>query len=212
MRILLFGADKKANNMSTNDECYLGAYNLIEFKQSDVSNENAAKSIVLYFRNQTRASSNDRLSQKKIDATESINGNSDIFHLGTASISRYPLRDISNCCLIEIEGTLTLETVDALHSNFAADNECMKYKNILGEYPTCYRELGKCHLRALYSVLPQAAKLALSKKLKHHEASMIQHAFNSSKVPRKEKCFNYAERIGFPYVDRFMLTTPIAGM
>jgi hypothetical protein len=71
--ILLFGADTKANNMSTNYYCYLGACNLIVFEQSDVSNENAAKSIVLYFRNQTRASSNDHLSQKDVDATESIN-------------------------------------------------------------------------------------------------------------------------------------------
>ncbi len=62
--ILLFGTNKKANNMSTNDDCYPGACNLIEFKQSDVLNENAGKSIVLHFRNQTRASSNDRLSQK----------------------------------------------------------------------------------------------------------------------------------------------------
>jgi hypothetical protein len=104
MHILLFGADIKANDMSTNDDCYLGAYNLMEFKQTDVANENAAKSIVLYFRNQTRASSNDRLSQKEVDATESINGNSNIFHLGTASISRDPLRDKSNCCSIKISG------------------------------------------------------------------------------------------------------------
>jgi hypothetical protein len=161
--------DKKANNMSTNDDCYLGAYNLTEFKQSDVSNENAAKSIVLHFRNQTRASSNDRLSQKEVDATGSINRNSDRFHLGTASINRDPLRDKSNCRLIKYSGTLTLEAVDALCSNFAVDKECMKYKSILKEYPRCYRGLGKCHLRALYFVLPQAAKLALSKKLKHHE-------------------------------------------
>jgi hypothetical protein len=160
--------------MSTNDDCYLGAYNLMEFKGSDVLNENAAKSIVLYFRNQTRASLNDRLSQKEVDATESINGNSDIFHLGTTSITRYPLKDKSNCRLIKIAGTSSLEAVDALRSNFAVDNECTKYKNILGEYPTCYRGLGKCHLRALYSVSPQATKLAHSKKLKHHEASMIQ--------------------------------------
>jgi hypothetical protein len=168
MHISLSGADKKANNKSTNDDCYLGADNLMEFKQSDILNENAAKSIMLYFRNQTRASSNDRLSQKEVGATESINGNSNIFHLGTVSISRDPLRDKSNCHLIKIAGTLSLEAVDVLHSNFAVDNECMKYKNILGKHPTCYRGLGKCHLRALYSVLPQAAKLAHSKKLKHH--------------------------------------------
>jgi hypothetical protein len=56
--------------MSTNDDCYTGAYNLMEFKWSDVSNENAAKSIVLHFSNQTRTSLNDRLSQKEVDATE----------------------------------------------------------------------------------------------------------------------------------------------
>ncbi len=125
--------------MSTNDDCYLGAYNLIWFKRSDVLNENAAKSIVLYFRNQTRASLNDRLSQEEVDATESINRNSNILHPGTTSISRYPLTDKLNCRLIKIEGTLTRESIDALHSNFVVDNECMKYKNILGEYPTCYR-------------------------------------------------------------------------
>ncbi len=104
--------------------------------------------------------------KKEVDATESINGNSDRFHLGTASINRDPLRDKSNCCLIKYAGTLTLEAVDALRSNFAVNKECMKYKSILGDYPRCYRGLGKCHLRALYSVSPQAAKLALSKKVK----------------------------------------------
>jgi hypothetical protein len=175
--------------MSTNDDCYIGAYSLMEFNQSDVLNENAAKSIVLHFRNQTRASSNDHLSQKEVDATESINRNSDRFHLGTASINRDPLRDKSNCRLIKYARTLTLEAVDALRSNFAVDKECMKYKSILGEYPRCYRGLGKCHLRALYSVLPQAAKLALSKKLKHHEASMIQECLQQFKGPKKGKVF-----------------------
>ncbi len=150
--ILLFGADKKANNTSTNNDCYLGACILIEFKRSAVSNEIAAKSIVLHFWNPTRALSNDRLSQKAVDATESINGNSNRFHLGTASSNRDPLRDKSNCHLIKYAGTLTLEAVDALRSNFAVKKECMKYKSILGEYPICYRGLGKCHLRALYSV------------------------------------------------------------
>jgi hypothetical protein len=121
---------------------------------------------VLYFRNQTRTSSNDRLSQKEFDATESINGNSNIFHLGTASISRDPLGDKLICRLIKIACTLSLDAVDALRSNFAVDNECMKYKNILREYPTCYRGLGKCHLRASYSVLPQAAKIGTLQKVK----------------------------------------------
>jgi hypothetical protein len=112
--IILFGADMKANNMSTNDDHYVGACSLIEFRQSAVLNENAAESIVSHFRNPPRASSNDRLSQKAADATESINGNSDRCHLGTASIERYPLRDKSNDRLIKNAGTLTIEAVDAL--------------------------------------------------------------------------------------------------
>ncbi len=175
--------------MSTNDDFYLGACSLREVKRSAVSNENAAKSIVLHFRNPSRASSNDRLSQKAVDATESINGNSDRFHLGTASINRDPLRDKSNYRLIKIAGTLILEAFDALRSNFVVKKECMKYKSTLGEYPRCYRGLGKCHLRALYSVSPPAAKLALSKKSKHHEASMIQECLQQCKGPKKGKVF-----------------------
>ncbi len=144
--------------MPTNDDCYLGACSLIEFKQSAVLNENAAKSIMLHLRNPSRASSNDRSSQKAVDATESINGNSNRFHLDTASINRGPLKDKSNCHLTKNAGTLALEAIDALRSNFAVKKECMKYKSTLGEYPQCYRGLGKCHLRALYSVLPPAAK------------------------------------------------------
>jgi hypothetical protein len=98
-------------------------------------NEDAAKSIVLHFRNPSRASLNDRLSQKAVDATESINGNSNRFYLGTALINRDPLRDKLNCRLIKYAGTLTLKAVDALRSNFAVEKECMKYKSTLGEYP-----------------------------------------------------------------------------
>jgi hypothetical protein len=180
--------------MSASDDCYLGACSLIEFKeQSAVSNENAAKSIVLHFRNPSRASLNDHLSQKAVDATESINRNSNKFHLGTMLINRDPLRDKLNCRLIKNAGTLTLEAVDALRSNFAVEKECMKYKSTIGEYPRCYRGLGKCHLRALYSVLPPAAKLALSKKLKHHEASMIQECLQQCKGPKKGKVFQLRE-------------------
>jgi hypothetical protein len=49
--------------------------------------------------------------------------------------------------------------------------------------------IGKCHLRALYSISPLAAKLALSKKLKHHEASMIQECLQQFKGPKKGKVF-----------------------
>jgi hypothetical protein len=66
---------------------------------------------------------------------------------------------------------VTIEAIDEPLSNFAVKKEWMKYKSTLGEYLSCYTGMGKCHLRALYSVLPQAAKLAFSKKLKHHEAS-----------------------------------------
>ncbi len=135
--------------MSTNDDCYLGACSLIEFKQLAVLNEIAAKSIVLHSRNPSRASLNDRLSQKAVDVPESINGNSAQFYLGTASINRDLLRDKSNCRLIKNAGTLPLEAVDALHSNFVVEKECMKYKSTLREYPGCYRGLGKCHLRPL---------------------------------------------------------------
>ncbi len=144
---------------------------------------------MLHFRNPTRASSNDRLSQKAVDAKKSINGNSERFHLGTTSINRDPLRDKLNCRLIKYADTLTQEAIDKLRSNFVVEKECMKYKSILGEYPRCYRGLGKCHLRALYSILPLAAKLALSKKLKHHEASMIQECLQQFKGPKKGKVF-----------------------
>ncbi len=83
--------------MSANDDCYLGACSLIEFKQSAILNENAAKSIVLHFRNSSGVSSNDHLSQKAVDATESINKIFDRCHLGTVSINRDPHRDKSNC-------------------------------------------------------------------------------------------------------------------
>jgi hypothetical protein len=129
------------------------------------------------------------LSQKEVYAAENINRNSNRFHLCPTLINRDPLRDKSNCHLIKYAGTLSLEAVDARRSNFAVNNECMKYINILREYPRFYRGLGKCHLRALYSVLPQAAKLALSKKLKHHEASMIQECLQQFKGPKKGKVF-----------------------
>ncbi len=144
---------------------------------------------MLHFRNQSRASSNDRLSQKAVDATEIIIGNSNRCHLGTASINRDPLRDKLNCRLIKNAGTLTLEAVDALRSNFAVKKECMEYKSILGEYPQCYMGLGKCHLRDLFSVLPLAAKIGTLQKVKHHEASMIQECLQQCKGPKKRKVF-----------------------
>jgi hypothetical protein len=133
--IILFGADLKANNMSTNDDRYVGACSLIEFRRLAVSNENAAESNVSHFRNPSSASLNDCLSQKAVDATESINGHSDRRHLVTASIKRYPLRDKSNDRLNPRAGSLTIEAVDALHSIFVVKKKWMKYKDTLGKYP-----------------------------------------------------------------------------
>jgi hypothetical protein len=72
---------------------------------------------------------------------------------------------------------------------FVAKKECMKYKNTLGEYPQCYRGVVKCHLRTIYTVLPLAAKLALFKKSKCHEASMIQKMPSTVQGPKKGKVF-----------------------
>jgi hypothetical protein len=81
------------------------------------------------------------LSQKEVHATESINGNSDISHRYHV-YQQISTQEKMNCRLIKIAGTLSLEAVDALCSNFAVNSECMMYKNILGEYPTCYTGLG----------------------------------------------------------------------
>jgi hypothetical protein len=67
---------------------------------------------------------------------------------------------------IKKAGVITIEAVDVLLSKFVLKKEWLKKKKLLGEYPKRYKGLWKCHLRALYSVLPKAAKLALSKKNK----------------------------------------------
>ncbi len=71
-------------------------------------------------------------------------------------------------------GVVTIEAFDELVSKFALKKEWLKYKHLPREYPKCYKGSRKCHLRALYSVLLKAAKLAHSKKIKHHQASEIQ--------------------------------------
>jgi hypothetical protein len=82
--------------------------------------------------------------------------------------------DLSRDSLAQKAGVVTIEAVDELVSKFALKKEWLKHKHLLGEYPNCYKGLRKCHLRAPYSVLPKALKLAHSKKIKHHQESDIQ--------------------------------------
>jgi hypothetical protein len=63
------------------------------------------------------------------------------------------------------------------------------FKHLLGEYPKCYKGLRKCHLRALCSVLPKAAQLAHSIKIKHHQASEIQECLQLFEGPFGGKVF-----------------------
>jgi hypothetical protein len=147
-----------------------------------------------------------------VDTTESIINNSDGYCKATTSNCRNPSWELSRDSLAKKAGVVTIETVDELVSKFALKKEWLKYKLTLGEYPKCYKGLRKCHLRVLYSVLPKAAKLAHSKKIKLHQASEIQECLQLSKVPLEEKCFVCMECIGFPYVYRFILTTPIVGV
>ncbi len=174
--------------------------------------KNAAKSIVLHFRNPTGASLNDRLCQKAVDATESINKNSNRFHLGTASSNRDPLRNKSNCCSINYAGTLTLEQLmhyilmlRSIRNVWSIKVYLKNIQDVIGDWGNVIWEPHTlfCHwLQNWHS----------PKSWNTMRRQWYKNAFGSSKVPRKEKCFNYAERIGFPYVDHFMLTTPIAGM
>jgi hypothetical protein len=106
----------------------------MKFIRSAVSNENAALSIMPNCRNPSRASSNDRLTQKAatmtlaVDAMESINGNPNRCHQGTALFDRYPLRvkDKSKFPLELKAGTVTNEAVDELLSNVAVKGEFIK--------------------------------------------------------------------------------------
>jgi hypothetical protein len=65
----------------------------------------------------------------------------------------------------------------------------MKYGSTLGKHPACYTGFRKCHFRALYSVSPKDAKLAYSKKVKHHKESKIQECLQQLKGHMKGKVF-----------------------
>ena len=136
------------------------------------------------------ASSHDRCNSKKaVDVTESIGGKSVNCHLGSGSNRRVPFRNRSNDPFVKKAGTLSIEAVFNLQMQSAIEQMSMSYCITLGEYPLVYIGLGKCHLRALYSVSPQAAKLALSKGIRYSQVSEIQECLQQFKGPMKGKVF-----------------------
>jgi hypothetical protein len=150
------------NNMSAEDDCNLATCGLIQLRESAVLNENAIVSINYYSdRGCTGTPSN---TVEAVDETESIIYNSDGCCKATTSNRRNPSRDLSCDNLAPKAGVVTIEAVDELVSKFAIKKEWLKYKHMLGEYPKHYNGLQKCHLRALYSVLPKAAKVGTLQK------------------------------------------------
>jgi hypothetical protein len=127
------------------------------------------------------ASSHDRCSKKAVHVTERISRK--------WSNRRLPLRNRSNDPLLKQAGTLSIEAVFKLQMQLAIKQMSMSYCKTLGEYPLVYIGLRKCHLRALYSALPQAAKLALSKGIQFNQVSEIQECLQQFKGGKKEKVF-----------------------
>jgi hypothetical protein len=130
---------------------------------SAVLNENANESIKYY--SDGCCTGTPSKTVEVVDATESIINNSDGCCKATTSNHRNPSRDSSRDSLAQKARIVTIQAYDELVSKFALKKERLKYKDTLGEYPEHYKGLQKCHLRALYSVLPKAAQLAHSKKI-----------------------------------------------
>jgi hypothetical protein len=175
------------NNMSTEDDCNLAPFGLIQLKGSVVLNENAIESINYY--SDGCCTGTPSKTVEAVDATESIINNSDGCCKATTSNRRNPSRDLSGDSVAQGAGVVIIKAVDELVSKFALKKEWLKYKDALGEYPKCYKGLRKCHLRALYSDLPKAAQSAPSKKIKHHEASETQECLQLFKGPFGGKVF-----------------------
>jgi hypothetical protein len=175
------------NNMLTADDCDLAVCGLIKLRGSVVLNENA----IVINNNYSDGCCTGTPSKtvEAVDATESTINSSDGCCKATTSKRRNPSRDSSRDSLAQKAGVVTIEAFDELVSKYALKKEWLKYKHLLGEYPKCYKGLRKCHLRALYSVLPKAAKLALSKKIKHHQASEIQECLQMFEGPFGGKVF-----------------------
>jgi hypothetical protein len=150
------------NNMLTKDDCNLAACGLIQLRGSAVLNENAIENINYY--SDGCCTGTPSKTVEDIDATESIINNSDGCCKATTSNCRNPSRDSSRESLAQKAEVVTIEAYDELVSKFALKKEWLKYKDTLGEYPKRFKGFWICHLRALYSVLPKAAQLALSKK------------------------------------------------
>jgi hypothetical protein len=176
------------NNMSTEDDCSLAAHGLMQLRGSAAFNENAIVSINYY--SDGCCTGTPSKTVDAVDATESIISKSDGCRKAITSNCRNPSRDLSCDSLAQKSGVVNIEAVDELVSKFALKKEWLKYKHTLGEYPKCYKGLRKSHLRALYSVFPKAAKLAHSKKMKHHQASEIQECLQLFEGPFGEKVFH----------------------
>jgi hypothetical protein len=198
------------NNMSTEDDCNLAACCLIQLRGSAVLNENAIESINYY--SDGCCTETPSKTVEAVDGFESIINNSDGCPKATTSNRKNPSRDSSRNSVAQKAGVVTTEAVDELVSRFVLKKEWLKYKHTLGEYPKHHKGLRKCHLRALYFVSPKAAKLAHSKKIKHHRASEIQECLQLFKGPFGGKVFVCVECIGFPYVHCFILMMPIVGV
>jgi hypothetical protein len=178
------------NNMSTEDDCnLLAACGLIHLRGSAALNENAIESINYYSDGCCTGTPSKTVGA--VDATESIINNSDGCPKSTTSNCRNSSRDLSRDSVAQKAGVVTKEAVDVLVSKFALKKEWLKYKHTLEEYPKHYKGLRICHLRALYSDLPKAAKLAHSKNIKHHQASEIQECLQLFKGPFGRKVFHF---------------------
>ncbi len=71
--------------------------------------------------------------------------------------------------------------------------ETFHFGSTLGFYPDAYKGLKNCHLSALDAVLPWAAKLALSSKVKHNHSLKIHECLQQERGHLKEKVFRLRE-------------------
>ena len=111
---------------------------------------------------------------------------------------RRPLRDKLNESLANKAGVVTIEAVNILTTQLAIEKETLHFGSTLGFYPDAYTGLKNCHLKALYLVLPRAAKLALSSKVKHNNSVKIHECLQQERGHLKGKVFRLRKRIGCP--------------
>ena len=106
---------------------------------------------------------------------------------------RRPLREKLNESLVNKAGFVTIEAVNILTNHLAIKEETLHFGSTLGFYPDAYTGLKNCHLRALYAVLPRAAKLALSSKVKHNNSLKIHECLQQERGHLKGKVFRLHE-------------------